>query len=118
MRSTVAHADNISVQLGGIISANIYRADDKVSPPAAPRPRRPCSSRPLCTQPYYHRGNKTLLAIIVVNLVLFALTKVYFVLRNRHKRRVWESLSSEERQHYLQTTTDEGNRRLDFLFAH
>lgn len=34
----IAHADNISVQLGGIISANIYRADDKVSPLLTPSP--------------------------------------------------------------------------------
>lgn len=59
-----------------------------------------------------------LLAIIVVNLVIFALTKVYFLLRNRSKRLRWEALTADERATYLATTKDEGNRRLDFQFAH
>lgn len=75
-------------------------------------------SRSLFTQPYYHRGNKVLLSIIILNLVLFAFTKVYFVLRNRNKRTRWEALTAEERATYLATTKDEGNRRLDFQFAH
>jgi hypothetical protein len=38
------------VQAGNVVSANIYRDDDK---------------------PYYYRGNKILLAIVGVNIVLF-----------------------------------------------
>ncbi|ORY90782.1 major facilitator superfamily domain-containing protein [Leucosporidium creatinivorum] len=96
-RSVSASLYNIAVQLASIISSNIYRADDK---------------------PLYKRGNRVLLAIIILNLVIFAFTKVYFILRNRNKQAKWEALTAEERATYLATTKDEGNRRLDFQFAH
>ncbi|ORY90758.1 major facilitator superfamily domain-containing protein [Leucosporidium creatinivorum] len=92
-RSVSASLYNIMVQLSSIISSNIYRADDK---------------------PYYHRGNRVLLALGALNLVVFGFTKVYYILRNRHKRAEWEALSAEERATYLATTKDEGSRRLDF----
>ncbi|KAI0836856.1 MFS general substrate transporter [Hypoxylon sp. FL0890] len=96
-RTVSAACYNMFVQAGGIIASNIYRADDA---------------------PLYRRGNKQLLAILVMNIVLYCLTKVYYVLRNRYKDRKWNSMTSDEKLHYLSTTTDEGNKRLDFRFEH
>ena len=86
------------VQLSSVISANIYRADD------APR---------------YRRGNRVLIAIACVNLfVLYPFTKFYYIYRNKQRDRIWNAMTPEEQSHYLATTKDVGNRRLDFRFAH
>ncbi|KAI2616782.1 MFS general substrate transporter [Hypoxylon sp. NC1633] len=82
---------------GGIISSNIYRADDA---------------------PLYRRGNRQLLAILIMNIVLYCLTKAYYVLRNRYRDRKWNAMTEDEKILYLSTTTDEGNKRLDFRFGH
>jgi hypothetical protein len=87
----------MSVQTSGIIAANIYRADDA---------------------PLYHRGNTVLLILVVGNIVLYLATKVYYVKRNSYRDRVWGSMSDEEKLKYITTTKDEGNKRLDFRFAH
>ena len=85
------------VQTSGIIAANIYQADD------APR---------------YKRGNHILLSILVLNIFLYLGTKLYYVKRNSYRERVWGAMSAEERLQYLATTSDEGNKRLDFRFTH
>lgn len=87
----------MTVQAGGIIASNIYRADD------APR---------------YKRGDRALVGLGVTNIVVYILTKVYYVLRNRSRARKWDAMTEDERIVYLKTTTDEGNKRLDFRFAH
>jgi hypothetical protein len=85
------------VQLGNIVSSNIYRTDDA---------------------PYYHRGNKILVAIACLNLVLYAIAKAYYVLKNKKRARIWNNWTEEERKEYLATTKDRGNKRVDFQFAH
>lgn len=96
-RTVSAALYNITIQLSGIASSNIYRADDK---------------------PLYRRGNKQLIAINVATVVMYALAKAYYVRRNQWKKTRWEKLSPEEKAAYLETTTDQGNKRLDFLFDH
>jgi hypothetical protein len=85
------------VQASGIIASNIYRADD------APR---------------YKRGNRVLLSLCLTNLAIYGLTKIYYVWRNKSRASKWDAMTEDERLHYLATTTDEGNKRLDFRFAH
>ncbi len=85
------------MQGGGIIATNIYRADDA---------------------PLYKRGNSQLLAILCMNICLYLLTKFYYVQRNQQKEKKWNAMSEDERLEYLATTTDEGNKRLDFRFQH
>jgi hypothetical protein len=85
------------VQLGGILSSNIYRTDDA---------------------PLYRRGNKALLGIVSFNIVVYALTKLFYVKRNKQRDDKWNSMTEAERLHYLATTKDEGNKRLDFRFQH
>jgi hypothetical protein len=53
-----------------------------------------------------------------MNIVIYALVKAYYVLRNRYRDRKWNAMTPEERIRYLETTTDEGNKRLDFRFQH
>lgn len=95
---TVASAlYNMTVQASGVIATNIYRNDDK---------------------PYYRRGNKVLIGICAGNFVLFIGAKVFYVWVNGKREAVWSKMSKEERDRYLATTEDKGNKRLDFRFAH
>ncbi|KAM0754548.1 MFS general substrate transporter [Meredithblackwellia eburnea MCA 4105] len=96
-RSVSASLYNMFVQVGGITASNIYQAKDR---------------------PTYKTGNRVLLGIISFNIVVFFFTKFWFIWRNKQKAKVWDALSPEERAHYLLTTKDEGNRRLDFQFRH
>lgn len=95
---TVASAFyNMTVQAGSIISQNIYRDDDK---------------------PLYRRGNKVLIAICAYNFALFIGSKLYYVWVNKKRESIWSSMSNDEKETYLETTKDKGNKRLDFRFAH
>tara|TARA_R110002003_G_scaffold191_13_gene14800 strand:- start:182 stop:1579 length:1398 start_codon:yes stop_codon:yes gene_type:complete len=95
---TVASAlYNMCVQASSIISQNIYRDDDK---------------------PLYRRGNKVLIGICAWNFVVFIGAKLYYVWVNKKRERIWESMSKDDKETYLETTKDKGNKRLDFRFAH
>ncbi|OAQ60591.1 MFS transporter [Pochonia chlamydosporia 170] len=96
-RTVSAACYNMFVQASATIAANIYRADD------APR---------------YQRGNKQLLAVCCMNIVVYILTKLYYIWRNKTRDAKWESMTEEQRLEYLATTKDEGNKRLDFRFDH
>ncbi|KAJ4267706.1 hypothetical protein NW762_003820 [Fusarium torreyae] len=96
-RTVSAAVYNMICQVGGIASANIYRADDR---------------------PHYRRGNKQLTAICSANIVIYLLAKGYYVWRNKQRDREWDALSKEEQVRYLETTTDSGSKRKDFRFAH
>jgi hypothetical protein len=52
-----------------------------------------------------------------MNIGLYILVKIYYTLRNRHRDRIWNSMTANERTEYLAITSDEGNKRLDFRFA-
>jgi MFS family permease len=88
---------NMAVQLSNIISSQIYQANDA---------------------PYYYTGNKVLLGIVAYNIVIFIGAKAYYVWRNAKRDQIWDAMTRQERITYLATTTDKGNKRLDFRFAH
>ncbi|KAJ5509741.1 hypothetical protein N7527_011884 [Penicillium freii] len=94
-RSISAALFNVTIQLSGIASSNIYRADDK---------------------PNYRRGNGQLIAVNVATMVAYVLAKLYYTRRNQWKKTQWDKFTPEEKATYLSTTTDEGNKRLDFQF--
>ena len=88
---TVASAIyNMSVQASNIIGTQIYRDQDK---------------------PLYRKGNKVLLGLVAYNICVFVSTKVFYVWTNLKRDRIWKRMSHEEKEHYLATTTDKGNRR-------
>ncbi|KAF5704945.1 nicotinamide mononucleotide permease [Fusarium globosum] len=93
LRTVSAAVYNMSVQSAGIIASNVYRKDD------APR---------------YREGNKNLLAIIALNITLYLLTRTYYIWRNKSRDKIWDAMDDEQKKHYLDTTKDEGNKRLDF----
>lgn len=96
-RSICSAVYNVFVQLGNIAANNIYRQDDK---------------------PLYHRGNRNLFILNLVGIPLLLLTKYYYVTRNRKRDEVWNSMTPEEQETYILTTTDEGNKKLNFRFDH
>ncbi|OWB74317.1 hypothetical protein B5S31_g4106 [[Candida] boidinii] len=95
-RTVSASLYNMFVQAGGIIASNIYRPDDK---------------------PLYHRGNMQLFWIAFAMFPIMLLTKAFYVYINRTREKKWQSMTEEEREDYIQNTTDEGSYRLDFRFA-
>ncbi|KIX92195.1 uncharacterized protein Z520_12076 [Fonsecaea multimorphosa CBS 102226] len=96
-RTVSAAMYNMFVQAGGVVSSNVYREDDA---------------------PSYRRGNRVLLAVALLNIALYLLTKTYYVLRNRYRDRKWTAMTETQQLQYLSKTRDRGNKRLDFRFAH
>ncbi|KIJ25658.1 hypothetical protein M422DRAFT_38572 [Sphaerobolus stellatus SS14] len=97
-RTVNASIYNIFVQIGVIVASQIYRMDD------APR---------------YRRGNKILIIICCINvLILYPGTRMYYKWRNSQRDKIWNHMNAEEKAHYLETTKDVGNKRLDFRFAY
>ncbi|EAW07494.1 putative MFS transporter [Aspergillus clavatus NRRL 1] len=96
-RAVAAALYNMCMQMSSIIASNVYHGWD------APR---------------YVVGNRTLLIIVCTNILLYGLTKVYYVLRNRRRDRQWMAMTEDQRVDYVATTKVEGNKRLDFRFAH
>lgn len=94
-RAVSAALYNITIQLSGIASSNIYREDDK---------------------PLYHRGNSQLIAINVATIAAYGLAKVYYAWRNKQKRTQWDAMSGDEKARYLENSGKLGNKRLDFRF--
>ncbi|KAF5012707.1 hypothetical protein FDECE_1267 [Fusarium decemcellulare] len=96
-RAISAALYNMFVQTGNIAASNIFREDD---------------------QPLYRRGNRVILGITCANIVLFYLVKAFYVWRNKVRDRQWNALTKEQQEDYILNTTDEGQQRLDFRFAH
>ncbi|KAK7058562.1 hypothetical protein VNI00_002198 [Paramarasmius palmivorus] len=96
-RTVSASVYNMFVQAGAVIYANIYRADDK---------------------PLYKRGNRVLIGICSMNICLYILTFFFYKYLNYRRDKIWNSWSKKERDNYIETTKDEGNKRLDFRFAY
>jgi len=117
-RTVSAALYNMFVQVQSIVSSNIYRQDDipDYSKPAIRSLQVIGRFADMCFPT--EKGNSALVAISVLNIVLYIAVKQYYMWRNKSKERKWRQLSAEEKANYLETTTDEGNKRLDFRFVH
>ncbi|CDK25300.1 unnamed protein product [Kuraishia capsulata CBS 1993] len=96
-RAISAPMSNIAVQLAGIAGGYIYRSDDA---------------------PLYHRGNRVIIGLCVMNIGLFLFAKAYYIWRNKTKEEKWSKLSDEQKEEYISTHRHDGNKRLDYLFEH
>ncbi|KAF7347395.1 T-complex protein eta subunit [Mycena venus] len=96
-RTISASCYNMFVQAGAIVYANIYRTDDK---------------------PLYKRGNRALIGVCCMNIVLYILTFFFYRALNKARDKKWNAWSKKEQQEYVETTKDVGNQRLDFRFAY
>lgn len=102
-RTVSAACYNMFVQAGGVIASYIYQQNSKTVTSAAPD---------------YTMGNRALLGIACGNVVIYVLVKLYYVSRNKSRDWKWDAMTDQQKTEYLATTTDEGNKRLDFRFAH
>lgn len=96
-RAVASSIYNMSVQVGSIVSSQIYREDDK---------------------PYYDRGNKVILGICCANIVISFLVKAYYKSRNSYKDKEWRKLTKDEQHNYRRATEHTGLRRMDFRIPH
>lgn len=67
---------------------------------------------------FFFQGNKIFMLITAYNIFMFIGAKWFYVYCNQRRREVWEKMSEHDQRRYLETTKDEGNKRLDFRFKH
>ena len=99
-RALTAATYNVIVQVGSVIGSQIYREDDK---------------------PYYYRGNKVLISICALTVLVMLGQRTWLVLLNKRKERIWERMGPEERVSYQKDVLareSEGNKRLEFRFRY
>ncbi|KIY50633.1 MFS general substrate transporter [Fistulina hepatica ATCC 64428] len=96
-RTISASLYNMTVQAGAIAYSYIYRTDDA---------------------PLYKRGNRILIIICCINIFLYIGTFFFYRIINQRRDRIWNAMTPEQRKEYLETTKDEGNKRLDFRFGY
>mgnify|MGYP003362174085 CR=1 FL=1 len=96
-RAVSAALVNIFSQVANIVSANVYREDDK---------------------PLYHHGNDALIGIAFASILVCVASKFYYLVRNRQKETEWQGMTYEMKCMYPTTTKHDGNKRLDFRFIH
>ncbi|PWN20871.1 MFS general substrate transporter [Microstroma glucosiphilum] len=96
-RTVSAAVYNMLVQVSTIIGANVYQESDK---------------------PLYKKGNLAMTILAACNCALYVFTFYYYRWRNSSRDNKWSAMTKEQQVRYLQTTKDEGNRRLDWRFAY
>ncbi|RGP59907.1 mfs transporter [Fusarium sporotrichioides] len=99
-RAVASSTYNVIVQMGSVTSSQIYRKWDG---------------------PYYKNGNKVLISILCLSVVVFIAQRQWLVYLNKKKTEVWEQMTPEQQAEY-QTDKEQreidGNKRLDFRFAY
>jgi hypothetical protein len=101
-------------------------------------PRRNASTKQLTTC-NKTRGNRVLISICSMNIVLYIFTFFFYRTINNQRERIWSSWTTkvgdrdiatlnlfgspspsfiQQQTEYLETTKDEGNKRMDFRFAY
>ncbi|AFR97705.2 hypothetical protein C343_05853 [Cryptococcus neoformans C23] len=96
-RTVASSVYNMFVQAASLIASNIYQPSDA---------------------PYYHKGNRVLIALSVVSIIMCWSAKAWYIWRNKQRAKIWDSWTITQKEEYLATTKDTGNKRLDFRFLH
>ncbi|WVQ68823.1 uncharacterized protein L199_007032 [Kwoniella botswanensis] len=96
-RTVASSVYNMFVQAASLVASNVYQPSDS---------------------PYYHKGNRVLAGLSAASIVLVLLAKLWYIYRNNQKSKIWDSWTVQEKEDYLRTTKDKGNKRLDFRFLH
>ncbi|OCF32497.1 hypothetical protein I316_05925 [Kwoniella heveanensis BCC8398] len=96
-RTVASSVYNMFVQAASLVASNIYQPTDA---------------------PYYHKGNRVLIGISCASIFLILFSKLWFKWRNSQRAKIWDHWTIPEKEEYLRTTTDKGNKRLDFRFLH
>ncbi|GMG21552.1 unnamed protein product [Ambrosiozyma monospora] len=96
-RTVSASLYNMFVQAGSIISSNIYRTADK---------------------PLYKTGNAVLVGFALAMYPILFGAKLFYIHINNKRDKIWNAMTEEEKDDYLENTTDIGSRRLNFRFGH
>ncbi|OAL52823.1 MFS general substrate transporter [Pyrenochaeta sp. DS3sAY3a] len=98
-RAVTAATYNVIVQIGSLISSQIYRRYDG---------------------PYYKQGNAVLVSICALSLVTFLAQRQFLIRLNKKKQEKWATMTAQEKALYqadVLAREAEGNKRLDFRFA-
>ncbi len=85
---------NMMTQLSRIIHANIYRDDDA---------------------PLYRRGNRVLVGLAAMNLLVYAAIKVYYVWENKRRIKKWEQ--TDDKLAYMDKARTAGSKNITFHFV-
>jgi hypothetical protein len=93
-RTVASSVYNMAVQSASLIASNIYQ-------PSEPSPD---EHQQKALTPSRRR-------IVVANLVLYGLTKLWYIWRNHARAKIWDSWTLEQRDEYIRTTKDQGNKR-------
>ena len=99
-RALITATYNVLVQVGSVIGSQIYRTDDS---------------------PYYYRGNKILISICALTLVVLLLQRTWLVVLNQKREKVWSAMTNDAKAQYqadLEATERDGNHRLEFGFKY
>jgi len=99
-RAITAATYNVIVQVGSLISSQIYRSYDG---------------------PYYKQGNTVLISCCALSLVTFLAQAWWLRLLNSRKEKIWGEMTVAERAAYqadTQAREADGNKRLDFRFKY
>ncbi|KAK4225998.1 major facilitator superfamily domain-containing protein [Podospora fimiseda] len=97
-RAIAAASYNVIVQVGSLISSQIYRDYQK---------------------PYYKPANTVLVSICALALVVFIAQRQFLIRLNTKKEEEWNKLTQEEKLAYQNDVAArelDGNKRLDFRF--
>ncbi|QRW04072.1 major facilitator superfamily transporter [Ceratobasidium sp. AG-Ba] len=88
-RAVAAATYNVIVQMGSVVSSQLYRADDA---------------------PLYYRANKILFSICIGSATLVAIQRWWLRRLNNAKARAWDNLTQEQQIEYQ---ADEASRELE-----
>ncbi|KAF8604221.1 putative MFS transporter [Ceratobasidium sp. AG-I] len=99
-RAVAAATYNVIVQMGSVVSSQLYRKDDA---------------------PLYYRANKILFSLCIASAAVVVVQKWWLDRLNTTKARAWDSLTPDQQIEYQADEAareQDGNKRLDFRFKH